>query len=572
MAIYIFNISKFMEELRGLLNQDIIDISRVIRCLHMIEHEIRPGDADSKQRVASSLFALASRRPDKIDEDTWDKVKFFIYTFNLALYPPRDDHPPSIPLLSLETRSGPLFFITTLLLRYRKHNSDLARQLADCFEAMKEGLLTGMREGKWQEFYKRSNLFFARDTLLLCSQTIPQQLDKMCLSVLTGVNRNNQPGVFTQGDLRFLALVLRYLMRRRDFSDDPELRAFLDMLFRTSKRYSCYVLAIPDMSNFFNYWFMVTTKSVSEAIRRGGTCTPVGMSEVIDLFNENSKLLENDIPMYFRWDFAIKMFNGVGDDKRDDRMKIVKFICKTMDMQIPLDQRSGFPSLLDKFGDTLHKCFCDDFQAPLLFFCQNVIMALHYFVSAMKSIKAVQITRTHSGTISFTEQRKDGDLPLDIDSELFSLYDNIVTDNADKAILLFESHLEAFSEVDKKIPVVAMYTYELLRKMKDLYVQDGGRPLAKFYYSHLVKAWFKFRIYSCFRFMLLERSIVMTEMQRKRASRNLNISAKALSTDFMKICGDHDGKFWTDLEIWLAQSLDCSRNSLAVSIPSEALV
>ena len=123
MAIYIFNISKFMEELRGLLSQDTIDISRVIRCLHMIEHEIRPGDADSKQRVASSLFALASRRPDKIDEDTWDKVKFFIYTFNLALYPPRDDHPPSIPLLSLETRSGPLFFITTLLLRYRKHNS-----------------------------------------------------------------------------------------------------------------------------------------------------------------------------------------------------------------------------------------------------------------------------------------------------------------------------------------------------------------------------------------------------------------------------------------------------------------
>ena len=523
-----------MDELRGHLEHGVLHLPRLLQSLRSLEHNVRAGEVEDEKKLMTCLFDLLRSRPTAMPSDSWDVVKFFVYTF-ILIHRPQN---VSIPAPALDTESGPLFLITTLLLM-RGPNQDMVTNLKLCFETLARDLIDGLNQSKWEVFYKRSKLFFARYLPMICAGSVGHPFESQCRDILGTLNSNMVYNCLSYNEIDFIYQLFANLLKspaERDLAQRG-FRVFLDNMFRFSKRYSAIVLG-----RFFPYWyapiFSQQTREMNPIDRRALTN---GFSDVIDLFYAHANSIVSDMSMSFPWHMAIDLCLRLNDDKRK-KMKMVEFLCRIFDAQIPLDIVQRIPTKIDRFSLNLYECFKNNFQLPLVFFCQNLIMVLHHFVSAMKDIKAVQLSDRHSSRISFEQQRKGERIGVPIDAVLFSLWNGTTIENEDEFLSVLDSYVNIYEYVEKRATIVSQFAFGLLRRMKEFIGNKSPTSLGAFYYSHLVKAWFKFRIYAYYRCMLMQ-SGFSSSSRRRRANRRPNRCPKA----WLPALREFDERFWTDL-------------------------
>ncbi|OHT01501.1 hypothetical protein TRFO_31648 [Tritrichomonas foetus] len=488
-----------MDYLRDLSSQEDFSISQLSNALQSLQDDIvldTTGTFERKKQIISELFFIAGKPKVSMKKDLWERVRFNIYCFIASMLP---DH-NMIPPISLKTSSGPLFYIISLLLKYRQSNAEQIDELINIFNIFKNDIYS--TKTTVHQFYTRSMLAYSHFIPILILRDKPEKIEELFKPIFDIIkdrnkvmlkNEKNDNTTMTYQAYQFINELVNFLNLKK-----------VDRLFNEAGKIMMVSIRfnIPISSVLIHQYFPFIKSCFSKECQYADKVN--GLIKMAEIFFQNSQTRINDvfkgvIDIHHSFDF----FESVSEKKQI--IQVMHFIC-----QIFHPKMQNFHGLDDKkilnFLQVLSKRLFPTFKWPLIFFIEKLVNSLNFVTSKLNLIKGIKIGKNASPIITFYEQSFEFNDHNQLDQILFSSFDCRKYDTREEAIKTYEKSLKLY-EVTKKLVFQLHFLYYLLLLSKTLENSELDETQAnsylQFYIERLLITFFNLYIHSSYRYMLL---------------------------------------------------------------------
>ena len=448
-------------------------------------------------------------KPSEIDEDNWEKEKFYIYSFVAINWPKNEKMVEG----HCEINSIFLFLENTIIesLREKVENSS---GINDSFYQITKSILENH-----DDKFKNHSSFFGILIPKLFKKSNPKS-DEIFADFLYKIIKLPYNHNFSESDIVFISEIVRLLKSNEDYKEC--LSDFFNYILDERLKYTQLSIQF-----FFSLWKM--HKKTVQHFKKDDLNPSVTLEKLA-----KDKMI--DAPRSFLWHYCFQYYESLIDYPRD-QMRVLFFICSTL-FQLKktlVYKRINIYSNL--FSCVLQKQRKEKKSSIFLnYFFTNIISLLSSDVIFLRNIKCICLNEIKNKKLTFLQQSND-DMFIKLDKKLYTTFDYDTFQNFQDAINVCE---ERIKRIDNKI--------QNLKIAKDFYIlgpfsiiysefdneNDNIDHNLKYYYLFLIYHWIRFIVYYSHKIICLTQ-FIPKDNHRFLSFNNLDIFYSSISKEFKNI-------------------------------------